>query len=375
MDHSISNRKIEHIDIVLKENVDYNGWCKTIYESIKLIHQALPGINYKEIDLSTNFLKYSLNAPIIITGITGGHVDTIKINEQLAKLVSKHRLAIGVGSQRPLINNRDDKIIESYRVVRKYVKDLPVIGNIGYSTLSKLSVKDIESIIKTIEADALAIHLNPGQEIIQPEGDTDFGYNTLVFIEELLDYLDIPIIIKEVGTGLSRETVSKLYSIGIRFFDVAGACGTNWIMVEKHRCRENVIKQKVADYLKDWGIPTPLSVIETRIEAPDSYIIASGGVWNGLQAVKNLVLGANIVGLAKPVLKKLLIEGFEAVDKYIEEYVETMKTIMFLIGANNVQSLAEKPVVLLEPVSTYLEQRGVDVKQYIERIRSRKWIQ
>ncbi|OYT39477.1 MAG: type 2 isopentenyl-diphosphate Delta-isomerase [Desulfurococcales archaeon ex4484_58] len=372
MDSEINNRKLEHIDIVLNKNPIFIGKCNEIYESIILIHQALPCIDYDEINLKTRFLKYELNVPLMITGMTGGHPSTKDINEKLAKIASTYKIAIGVGSQRPMLLHKTSEVIETYKVAREYASDIPLIGNIGANTLSDLTIEDIEWIVSSIEADALAIHLNPAQEIIQPEGDTRFNKRILNKIEEILDRIDIPIIIKEVGHGLSIETVSYMSSIGIRFYDVAGACGTNWALVEMYRERTPEIKHRLALKLAKWGIPTPLSVIETIYTSPDSYVIASGGVWDGVKAVKNLVLGANLVGIARPILKALIEKGVEGVKDYLREYIETMKTIMFLIGARDLVDLKRKPVILNEPIKSYLIQRNIDIDRYLNHIRKNR---
>jgi len=362
-DQNISSRKLEHIDIVLNKPVDYKGLCDEYYRSIILIHQAFPGIVYDEVDLTTRFLKHKLDAPIVITGITGGHSSTVEINRRLVEVANRFNIAIGVGSQRAmLVHRHDNDVIESYRIVRRLASNIPVIGNIGLNTLSDLSIEDVEYLIEQLEPDALAIHLNPAQELIQPEGDTRFNRNLISKVEEILDNINIPVIIKEVGTGLSYETIRVFYNIGVRYFDVAGACGTNWILVEKYRGND-LDKQFLASILSEWGIPTPLSVIETRYAAPNATIIASGGVWDGLKACKNIALGADLVGLAKPVLKHV-VESLDNAVKYMELYIESLKAILFLTGSRNLEEFARKPVVVLDPIKTYMVQRGIDPLKY-----------
>ncbi len=367
-DPNIGSRKIEHIDVVINKPIKYPGLCEELYNSIILIHQAFPGLDYRETDLTTKFLGYRLNAPIMITGMTGGHPYTRDINAKLAELASSFKIALGVGSQRSMLVTRNKEIIETYKVVRKIGDNIPVVGNIGINTLNDLKYSDVEYLVEQLEADALAIHLNPGQELIQPEGDTRFNSKVLRKVEEIIDQLDVPVIIKEVGTGLSLETVKIFYSIGIRYFDVAGACGTNWMLVEMYRDRTTELKRDIASLLKNWGIPTPVSLIEARYVAPNAVIIASGGVWDGLRAVKNLVLGADLVGLALPILRHILEKPSKAYE-YLQKYIETMKSVMFLIGARNLDDLRKKPIVILEPLRAYVEQRGINIKTYVEHIR------
>ncbi|ADI32730.1 type 2 isopentenyl-diphosphate Delta-isomerase [Staphylothermus hellenicus] len=370
MDRNIGERKLEHIDIILKENVDFSDHCSEIYDSIMLVHQAFPKIDLEETDLRIDFLGYTIKAPLMITGMTGGHRNVTKINEKLARLAQELGIAIGVGSQRPMIIYRENSdVLKTYRIVRKTAQDVPVIGNIGINTINDLSINDVEFLIKSIEADALAIHLNPAQEAIQPEGDTRFSDNVIAKIEEVLDNIDVPVIIKEVGNGISMETASLFRSIGIRYFDVSGSCGTNWILVEKYRSRTPEYKRRIAEILSKWGIPTPLAIIETRNAAPDSFIIASGGVWDGLKAVKSLVLGANMVGIAKPIIYLLLKQGYNKAYEFLYTYIETIRTILFLIGAKNPNEARGKPVVLFEPILSYFKQRKIDLENYIQFVR------
>jgi isopentenyl-diphosphate delta-isomerase len=372
-DLSIGNRKLEHIDIVINKDVDFPDHCDKLYNSIILVHKAFPEIRLEDIDLSINFLGYKLRCPVMITGMTGGLREVIDINEKLASIAEKLGIAIGVGSQRAMLIHRGDPdVIRSYRIVRDTASHVPVIGNIGINTLNDLSIDDVEYLVKTIDADALAIHLNPAQEAIQLEGDTRFNKELLGRIEEILDHIDVPIIIKEVGNGLSMETVYTFRSIGIKYFDVSGACGTNWILVEKYRLGKDDSRRDIAEKLSSWGIPTPYALIESRYAAPDSFIIASGGVWDGVRAAKLLVLGADMIGLAKPVIKELLTKGVDSAIKYLETLIETMKTVFFLIGARNVSEAHDKPVVLLEPFKTYLSSRGINIEEYLSIIRVKR---
>ncbi|MET1160721.1 MAG: type 2 isopentenyl-diphosphate Delta-isomerase [Thermoprotei archaeon] len=363
MDNTTKKRKEQHIDIVTKLKPIYRDKCKKYYDSIILIHSAFPGIKYSDIDTTIKFLGYELSAPIMITGMTGGYAGAIDINEKLAIIASKSRIAIGVGSQKPLLESRDNETVKSYKIVREKAYDVPVIGNIGIDSLRKTSIEEIIELLDIIDADALAIHLNPAQELVQPEGNTDFSRDILNIIGQLVKKVNKPVIIKEVGTGLSMEVVELFYSRGIRYFDVAGSCGTNWIMVEYYRTRG--IKKYLAKLLRNWGIPTPLSVVEARCTAPNSFIIASGGVWNGLYAVKNIALGANLVGFARPILKILVKHGLEQAIKYIERYIESIKAVMFLTGASSIKELWRIPISLLSPTKDYITQRGIDIKNYM----------
>ncbi len=370
MSNQTVKRKSEHIDIVLKEEVSYPNQCIDIYNGIRVVHRAFPGIGYNDIDTSIEFLGYKLKAPLMITGITGGNTSVRDVNEKLAVIAEEYGLAIGVGSQRAMLENKDRDILESYLIVRRIAENVPVIGNIGLNTLKDYSVKEVADLVDTLEADALAIHLNPGQELIQPEGDTFFSSELLGKLEELVDTLSKPVIIKEVGTGLSMEDVELFSSIGIKIFDVAGACGTNWFLVEGYRAMGNGFDDKymLAQKLSNWGIPTPLSVIEARWASPDSFIIASGGVWDGFKAAINIILGADMAGFAAPVLKRLYREGIKGARLYVKRYIEELKTVMFLTGSKSISELRGKPVYLSSDILSMLSSRGIDWSRYRELI-------
>ncbi len=365
-DKYIGNRKQEHIRIVAEEDVDFPDNCSSIYRGIRLLHQAYPEMNLEDVDLSIDFLGYRLNYPLMITGMTGGHRGVIEINRALAGIANELGIAIGVGSQRAMVVHKNDEdVLKSYTVVREVAENVPVIGNIGANTLHDLSTSDVLELIESIDADALAVHFNPAQEAIQPEGDTRFSKKIGERLRELVSTLKIPIIVKEVGNGLSMETVEKLYNSGIKYFDVAGACGTNWILVEKYRTNDPV-KRKVAEDLASWGISTPYAVIEARSIAPASFIIASGGVWTGLRGIINIVIGADMIGVAKPVIKALLESGVEGAKMYLRTFVEEMRIVSFLVGARNLKELHRVAVVYPDNMRSYMEQRGINPMVYEE---------
>ncbi|MEM4481930.1 MAG: type 2 isopentenyl-diphosphate Delta-isomerase [Desulfurococcaceae archaeon] len=365
-------RKVEHVEICLRDDITYGKFCDALFNEMTLVHQALPGLKYSEIDLSTEFLNYELNAPLVIEAITGGHPQLKSINEGLAHLAHDFKIAIGVGSQRPLIkSNFNDEILETYRVVREIAHDVPLIGNIGIAQLRDLDTNVARKIVESIKADALAIHLNPAQELIQPEGDRDFEYELLDKTAELVRELGVPLIIKEVGNGLSMEVVKAFTKIGVRAFDVAGACGTNWAMVEALRNPENTDARSLGLVISQmpWGIPTPLSVIETRAASPNSTVIASGGLWDGIKAAKTLAVGGDLAGFARPILKNLLERGYEGAKKFLEKYILELKAVMFLTGARAPKELCKKPIVLGPNMIHYLSSRGIDADLYIKETR------
>jgi len=352
-------RKIEHIDIAITKEI--RGPLTTWLEHVHLIHDAVPEIDFNEIDLSIEFLGKKLKAPIIISGMTGGHKDTAKINEALAEAAEKFGIAIGVGSQRAAIENPE--LEYTYSIVRERAPSTVVLANIGAAQIVK--GYDVDKILKAIDmlkADGIAIHLNPAQESVQPEGEP-FYKGFLKRLRDIAESINKPIIIKETGTGLSRESVAKLREIGIRYFDVAGSGGTNWVLIEKYRAhrRGESIKEKIAEDLSIWGIPTAASVIETRYAAPDSFIIGSGGVETGLDVAKIIVLGADMAGIAYPILKAYFADKL---DEYLNALIHELRAVLFLTGSKDLNSLIKKPIVITGSLREWMIDRGIDRSLY-----------
>lgn len=364
------SKKQHHIELCLREEVVFSGNCEHIFNEIFLVHRAIPGIKLDSVDLSVKFLGYELRAPIVIEAMTGGLSISRSINENLARIAHKFKISIGVGSQRPILQSSfKQEVIDTYRVVREIAHDVPVIGNIGIVQLREMNIDVLKMLVDTINADALAIHLNPAQEAVQPEGDTDFSEDLYYKVRDVIQELGVPVIIKEVGHGLSMEVLSKLVKLGARYVDTAGACGTNWALVEALRNPKESVNYYVGLELANWGIPTPLSVIEARSISRELVIIGSGGVWSGVKALKVLALGANLVGFARPLLKALLEQGLEGAEMYVKRYLTTLKITMFLVGAKDLKSVCKTPIVLGSTIINYLTQRGINPAEYVEKLR------
>jgi len=361
-------RKLEHIDIVLSKNIRGPGttWLEYVY----LIHKAIPEINYEEIDTSINFLGKKLSAPIMITGMTGGHPIAKEINASLAEVAEEFRIAIGVGSQRAAIDN--PALADTYSIVREKAPTTVVVGNIGAPQLAKgYTIDHIIKAIEMLNADAIAIHLNPAQEVIQPEGEP--LYKGIVNkIREIVSSIKIPIIVKETGAGLSRETVRTLREAGVKIFDTSGSGGTNWVLVEMYRAERsgNSMKEIFAKHFADWGIPTAASIIETRYEAPDSFIIGSGGLETGYDIAKAIALGADIGGVAYPALKAYYSKKLK---EYVDTLIREVKMALFLTGSKNLGEFIEKPIVIVDKLREWLVERGVDRDLYEIYRRNRIW--
>ncbi len=349
------DRKREHLEIALSR--ESQGPCSTWLEYVHPVHIALPELSIDDVDTRVKFLGYELRAPLIIEGMTGGSPQLEKVNAKLAELAQSMGIAIGVGSQRPML--KDPNLVRSYRVVREIARDVPVIANIGGVQLAKMRREEIENLVSSIEADALAVHLNPAQELVQPEGDRDFR-GIVDGIRRALEVLSVPIIVKEVGTGLSMEVARTLYEIGVRIFDVAGAGGTNWIKIEWIRASrrgDDPLFVEVARNFMGWGIPTAVSVVEVRSAAPDAVIIASGGIRSGIDVLKSIALGADLAGIAWPALVAVMT-GSRELDKIVYE----LRMAMLLTGSRTIEDVKRCSIVVYGRLAEWICARKLKLR-------------
>ena len=347
----IKRRKREGIEIPLKENIQ-GRTASTYLEYVKLLHNALPEINHDQIDLSIEFLNRSFSAPLIIDSMTGGTDEAFVINKRLGLIAERYGLGMGLGSQRAGL--KSDKLVESYSIARKVAPNAFLIANIGGAQLSDgLSNSDILKIIKMIDANALAIHLNPLQELIQPEGEPRFK-GILKKISNLVNEVEIPIIVKEVGSGISADVAIKLEKSGINSINVAGAGGTSWAGIEKIRADQHneYLKSQLGELFWDWGIPTALSIllVSNSVKIP---VIASGGLRNGLEIAKCLILGANVCAMAFPFLKRAS-KSEEELEKFTQLILSEIRATMFLLGAKDVHSLKNTRYILIDKLANVL---------------------
>jgi isopentenyl-diphosphate delta-isomerase len=272
---------------------------------------------------------------------------------------------MGVGSQRPAVENA--KLENSFRIIREKAPTAFLIANIGAPQIAmKNSVNEAEKTVKMIDADALAIHLNPLQEAIQPEGETNYK-GVLNKIKEIVQVLDVPVIVKETGAGISAEEAKKLESVGVGAIDVAGAGGTSWAAVEYHRAKKlrDEYRQRLGETFWDWGIPTAVSVAEVT-QSVRLTVIASGGIRSGIDVAKALALGANLTGTALPVLRPAT-KGSEEVKKELQLILEELKNTMFLVGAESIQKLKKAPLVITGITAEWLRIRGFQFEAYARR--------
>lgn len=347
----ITDRKLEHL--LICENYDIEFRDKTTgFEDVELIHKALPEINKNTIDLSTEKFGKKLDSPFFITAITGGHPYSKSINKKLAIAAEDKNIALGVGSQRAAIEHPE--LSDTYTVVRDNAPNCLLIGNIGAPQLDLA-----QDAVEMLDADILAIHLNPLQEAIQPEGDLD-ARNYIDSIRDIVDLIDIPVMAKETGCGISAECAKQLVDAGVSYIDVEGAGGTSWAAVETYRSDDKFY----GETFWDWGIPTAVSTVEVT-SSVDVPVISSGGIRTGLEAAKAIALGADAVGMALPFLKNSI--SIEQINSYISKLEESLRIAMFLVGAKNIDELKNSNLIIKGETRQWLNDRGFETINYSRR--------
>ena len=339
----IKQRKKEGIDIPLQQNVQAKT-TSTYLEYVRLVHNALPELDYDDIDTSITFLRKRFSAPIIIDSMTGGTDEATVINGRLGELAEKYGFGMGLGSQRAGL--KSEELAATYSIARKNAPNAFLIANIGGAQLSKgFTVDEAKRIVKMIGANALVVHLNPLQELIQPEGEPRYN-GVLSRIAELAKTIDVPVIVKEVGAGISKEVAIKLEMANVSAINIAGAGGTSWAGVEKLRAEslKDDLKKHLGEMFWDWGIPTAASLIEVR-RAVKLPLIASGGLRNGLEVAKCVALGASMAAMAYPFLQTAA-QSRESLFAFADTILAELKSTMFLVGAKNTSALASSRYIL-----------------------------
>jgi len=333
MEADINIRKTEHIRLCLTDAVE--GVNKTTgLEGIEFIHNALPEINFNDIDLTTTFLNKKIQAPFLVSSMTGGSKLAEEININLAIASEEMGWAIALGSTRALLES--DAYADSF-LIRKHARSVPLIANLGAVQLNYgYGVAEAERIVEMTEADSLVLHLNSLQEVVQDEGDLNFE-QLLPKIEEVCKKSSVPIGAKEVGFGIDGTVAKKLADVGIAYIDVAGAGGTSWSQVEKLRS-EDPLRVAAAEAFNSWGIPTKDCLVSVRTELPAIPLVASGGMKTGLDAAKAITIGADIVGFARSLLQAATESADEVINVMTQIEFE-LKMTMFGIGVKNINEL------------------------------------
>lgn len=357
-----SDRKLAHIQICLEHDVQGRN-ITTGLEDISFVHHATTDLNLDEIDLSIEIFNKKLSIPLIISGMTGGHDFTHKLNAFLSQAVEQTNIGMGVGSQRAALENEEVK--ESFNIVREKAPNSLIIGNIGAGQIAQgLTNDQFQELIDMIKANAITVHFNPLQEAIQPEGDTQLqGLHEK--IGHLIQANPVPVIAKEVGTGFSLYDIAQIKKMGFKAIDVQGAGGTSWAGVEAIRTSLPMYKTTGEIYW-DWGIPTALSTILAK-QNFDGTIIGSGGVRSGLDVAKLIALGADVAGIAIPFLFAVQKHSTEAVVQKIKEIAYQIRLACFLTGSQNVLDLRKAPLVITGKTAELMRIYGVDPKQYFSR--------
>jgi len=337
----LEQRKADHIRINLEEDVGFDR-LTTGLERYRFIHQALPELNLAEIDLNTSFFGKPLKAPLLISSMTGGTERAHIINRSLAAAAQEAGIAMGLGSMRAALE--DTSLAQSFLVVRSVAPDIFLFANLGAVQLNYgYTVDHCRRVVEMVEADALFLHFNALQEALQPEGDTNFT-GLLDKIEVVCKSLDVPVVAKEVGWGISEDVAHRLADVGIAAIDVAGAGGTSWSQVEMYRAVSEA-RRRVAATFRDWGIPTAESIRMVRRGASHLPIVASGGLRNGLEVAKTIALGAHLAGMAGPFLKAAVVSTEEVLET-VAVIVSELRTAMFCVNAASLDRLRATPYLV-----------------------------
>ncbi|RMG35436.1 MAG: type 2 isopentenyl-diphosphate Delta-isomerase [Methanobacteriota archaeon] len=337
----IRNRKEDHVNLALTENVTVSGVTNG-FEDFEFVPTAIPDIDFDEITTEVNFLGSTFNAPIMVAGMTGGYPKAKDLNTRLAEICAKLGIPMGVGSQRAMLVRPET--IDTF-AVKKTVPDVFLVGNLGLVQFSyDFTIDHYHQAAELIEANAMAIHVNSFQELCQPEGDLNWK-GSWDNLRKICKESKVPVIAKEVGTGIAFDEAQRLKEIGCDAIDVGGAGGTSWPKLELFRNQKDDALSLTDETLK-WGIPTAFATWEaTRV--PEIEIIATGGMYHGLMAAKALAMGAKMVGIARPVLKALVDYGSEGAEKWLRHYILNIKRVMFLLGVDSVETLRKQRAKLI----------------------------
>ncbi|PZO04881.1 MAG: type 2 isopentenyl-diphosphate Delta-isomerase [Alphaproteobacteria bacterium] len=329
----IRDRKDQHLDVVLAGGGRHARDAG--FDSIRFVHEALPDVDHDKIDLSVDFLGRRLKAPLLVSSMTGGPARAEAINTHLAEAAQALGIALAVGSQRGALETGGKGGLT--QTLRNRAPDTPILANIGAAQLTRgFGVDEARRAVDMIGADALIVHLNPLQEACQPEGDRNW-WGTGAALEALIRNLDLPVVVKETGAGISVSTARRLVDMGAAAIDVAGAGGANWGLIEGERATDPADKAHALAFA-DWGIPTPRAIMAIRLECPDATIIGSGGVRNGVDVAKAIRLGANVVGQAAGVLEAATLST-DAVLSHFQVMIRQLRTACFCTGSANLADL------------------------------------
>jgi isopentenyl-diphosphate delta-isomerase len=349
---TIGERKADHLAICANEDVGFRHFS-TLFEDVRLVHDALAELDERSIDTSVTLLGKKLRAPLIIAAMTGGTAEAGEVNRALAKIAEDKGVGFGLGSQRAM--HVRPETVESYCVRDQAPKTL-VLGNVGVVQAKAMTTAEVRALVGGVGADALCIHLNPAMELVQPGGDRDFS-GALDTIARLVAELPVPVVVKETGCGLSADVGRRLRNVGVQHLDVSGAGGTSWVGVEAKRAAAvgDEPSKALGETFWDWGIPTAASV---ALVAPLGFrtVIATGGIASGLDVAKAIALGASAAGVARPLLKAFRAGGHDGASAAVDQIVRELRAAMLLTGSRDVRALARSRRIVKGELALWIDQ-------------------
>lgn len=334
-----SQRKDDHMNLALQQGVKTND-----FDLIRYYHHSFPELNFADIDLSSEYINHEFKYPFYINAMTGGSLKTKELNRKLALLAKKYDLMMVVGSQHAALD--DSSLAETYSIVREVNPNGFIVANVNPNA----SVEEAQRAVDMIDANALSIHVNPAQELAMDEGDRDFSH-WLENIQTIQENINVPIIVKEVGFGMSRYTINQLYKIGVEHVDVSGKGGTNFIQIENDRS-----EMKELSYLENWGMSTVESLLEAQPFLNKTEILASGGVRHPLDVIKALSLGAVAVGMSGHFLR-MAQQDEKIMEKEMERFIDDLKKIMLLLGKEKPSQLTDTDLILEGRLKEHYEKK------------------
>ena len=345
-----TNRKNEHVS--LSENFYKDG--DSSFKDVHFMHHSFPGISVSDVTLSTNLDEMTFSAPFFINAMSGGSDWTGKLNQKLGVVARETGLAIATGSISAGLKHPEFE--QSYKTIRQENPNGLVFANLGAGHDSENAKRAIDM----IQADALQIHINAPQEVVMPEGDRDFS-NWIENIQDILEQIDVPLIVKEVGFGMSRETVKLLQDIGVKHIDISGKGGTNFAQIENFRRREHKL-----DDMESWGQTTSVSLLEAMEVKDNSHIISSGGIRSAQDILKSLAMGASLVGVSSQFMHMVLNDTEQAIEM-VEQWKLEIQRSMTLLGAKSIKDLTHTDLIIRGETAEWAELRNIDLKKYANR--------
>lgn len=345
-DNKREQRKNEHVEIAMAQG----DATISDFDEIRFVHHSIPSVDVDDIDLTSQLKDFTLDQPLYINAMTGGSEWTKQINEKLAVIARETGIAMAVGSTHAALRN--SKMASSFSIVRDTNPEGIIFSNVGADVPVDKAVESV----KLLDAQALQVHVNAPQELVMPEGNRTFS-TWMENLAQIVSRVDVPVIVKEVGFGMSKETIKSLNEIGVRYVDVSGRGGTNFVDIENERRT-----YKDMDYLGLWGQTTVESLLESASYQQDMDILASGGVRTPLDAVKCLALGASAVGMSRPFLNQVENYGITETLNYTEQFTDHMKKIMTMLDVKTIKDLKQTQMVFSPKLQSWIEQRDLDIR-------------